>query len=146
MLMFRRTRGKLEVLLAHPGGPYWRTKDLGAWTLPKGLVEPGEDLLTAAKREFSEETGITALEPFLKLGEIRQKSGKHVHAWAWEGDADPAVLTSNLMTVEWPPRSGRMLQFPEVDRWGWFEPQEACAKINSAQAEFIRRLKAALGG
>lgn len=145
MILFRRTGGGgLEVFLAHPGGPFWKNKDDGAWTIPKGLVDEGETPLDAAKREFQEETGIVPREPFLPLGDIRQKAGKRVHAWAWEGDADPATVTSNEMRTEWPRGSGRMITFPEVDRCAWFAPDEARRKMNAAQAEFIGRLEALL--
>jgi predicted NUDIX family NTP pyrophosphohydrolase len=130
--------------LAHPGGPFWKTRDAGAWTIPKGLVEPGEDLMAAACREFEEETGIHPLGPYLSLGAIRQKAGKVVHAWAWEADADPARVTSNTMKAEWPRGSGRWLTFPEIDRCAWFTPELAREKINPAQAEFIVRLEALL--
>ncbi|HEX6367386.1 MAG TPA: NUDIX domain-containing protein [Longimicrobium sp.] len=145
MVLFRRRdeRG-LEVFLAHPGGPFWKNKDDGAWTIPKGLVDEGETPLAAAQREFREETGIEPREPFLPLGDIRQKAGKRVHAWAWEGDADPATVTSNEMRTEWPRGSGRMITFPEVDRCAWFTPAEARRKMNAAQAEFIGRLEALL--
>lgn len=146
LLLFRRTGGRLEVFLAHPGGPFWRHKDLGAWTLPKGLVDEGEDPLDGARREFREETGIEPTGPFLPLGEIRQKAGKRVHAWAWEGDADPAATVSNEMKTEWPRGSGRWITFPEVDRCAWFTPGEARARINPAQAELIGRLEALLEG
>ena len=144
LLLFRRPRGGLELFLAHPGGPFWRGRDLGAWTIPKGLVIPGEELLDAARREFEEETGIVAREPFLPLGSVRQKAGKVIHAWAWEGDADPAAIVSNTTSCEWPRGSGRSLTFPEVDRCAWFEPGSARAKLNPAQAELIDRLEAAL--
>lgn len=145
MVLFRRTAGRgLEVFLAHPGGPFWKNKDEGAWTIPKGLVDEGETPLDAAQREFREETGIQPREPFLPLGDIRQKAGKRVHAWAWEGDADPAAVTSNEMRTEWPRGSGRMITFPEVDRCAWFSPAEARLKMNAAQAEFIGRLEALL--
>lgn len=144
LLLYRRRGGRLEVLQAHPGGPFWANKDAGAWTVPKGLVEVGEDLLAAARREFAEETGLRPDGPFLPLGSVRQKAGKVVHAWACEGDADPAALTSNVMSAEWPPGSGRWVEFPEVDRCAWFEPAEAREKLNPAQAEFIDRLEAAL--
>jgi predicted NUDIX family NTP pyrophosphohydrolase len=140
LLLFRRTSGRLEVFLAHPGGPYWAGRDDGAWTLPKGLVDAGEDLLAAACREFREETGIIPTGPFVPLGNVRLKSGKVVHAWAWEGDADPAAITSNLMRAEWPRGSGHWLEFPEVDRCAWFEPAVARQKLNPAQAEFVERL------
>lgn len=144
LLMFRRTSGRLEVLLAHPGGPYWKKRDLGAWTLPKGLVNDGEALLDGARREFAEETAIVPAGPFLPLGSIRQKAGKRVHAWAWEGDADADATASNVMRTEWPRGSGRWISFPEVDRCAWFSAAEARERINAAQAEFITRLEALL--
>ncbi len=144
LLLYRRSAGGLEVFLAHPGGPFWLKRDDGAWTIPKGVAEAGEDILAAARREFEEETGIHPVAPFLSLGSIRQKAGKQVHAWAWEGDADPASVTSNTMQTEWPRGSGRVLTFPEVDRCAWFDPQAARRKINPAQAEFIDRLELAL--
>ncbi len=143
LLLYRRDSG-LEVFLAHPGGPFWLKRDDGAWTIPKGVAEEGEDILAAARREFEEETGIQPTGPFLSLGSIRQKAGKLVHAWAWEGDADPARITSNTMQTEWPRGSGRVLTFPEVDRCAWFQPQAARRKINPAQAELIDRLELAL--
>ncbi|HEX2211645.1 MAG TPA: NUDIX domain-containing protein [Longimicrobium sp.] len=147
MLLFRRTAERgLEVFLAHPGGPFWKNKDAGAWTLPKGLVDEGETPLDAARREFREETGIDPREPFLPLGEIRQKAGKRVHAWAWEGNADPEKVTSNEMRTEWPRGSGRWITFPEVDRCAWFTAAEAREKMIAAQAEFVARLKALLEG
>jgi predicted NUDIX family NTP pyrophosphohydrolase len=132
------------LFLAHPGGPFWKGRDNGAWTIPKGLAEPGEDLLAAACREFEEETGVRPTGPFVPLGVVRQKAGKLVHAWAWEGDADPAQVTSNTMKTEWPRGSGRWLTFPEVDRCGWFTPAVAREKLNPAQAELIERLETAL--
>jgi predicted NUDIX family NTP pyrophosphohydrolase len=144
LLLYRRASGRLEIFLAHPGGPFWRTRDTGAWTIPKGVAEEGEDILAAACREFEEETGIHPAGPFLPLGSIRQKAGKVVHAWAWEGDADPSRITSNTMQTEWPRGSGRMLSFPEVDRCAWFETGSAREKINPAQAELIDRLELAL--
>ena len=143
LLLFRRTAG-LELFLAHPGGPFWRDRDAGAWTIPKGVVEDGEDLLAAARREFQEETGLPPREPFLPLGSVRQKAGKVVHAWAWEGDADPALVTSNTMRTEWPRGSGNWLVFPEVDRCAWFDPATARRRMNPAQAELIDRLIAKL--
>ena len=145
LLLFRRGSAGLELFLAHPGGPFWSHKDAGAWTIPKGLIEPGEEALAAALREFEEETGIRPEGPFLPLGSIRQKAGKEIHAWAWEGDADPDRVTSNTVRTEWPRGSGRLLTFPEVDRCGWFDPKTAREKINPAQAELIARLEAALG-
>ncbi len=144
LLLFRRPKGAFEVFLAHPGGPFWERRDAGAWTIPKGIVNAGEELLAAACREFEEETGILPQGPYLALGSIRQKAGKTVHAWAWEGDADPAAVTSNTMQSEWPRGSGRWLTYPEVDRCAWFDPQTAREKINSAQAELIDRLEALL--
>jgi predicted NUDIX family NTP pyrophosphohydrolase len=144
LLMFRRREGGVEVFLAHPGGPFWKYKDAGAWTIPKGLVDEGEEPLDGACREFREETGIEPVGPFLPLGEIRQKAGKRVHAWAWEGDADPAATVSNEMKTEWPRGSGRWITFPEVDRCAWFTPDQARVRINPAQAELIARLEALL--
>jgi predicted NUDIX family NTP pyrophosphohydrolase len=146
LLLFRRRGAVLELLLAHPGGPFWANRDAGAWTVPKGVVESGEDLLAAARREFGEETGLKPEGPFLPLGSIRQKGGKVVHAWACEGDADPSALVSNKVLVEWPPGSGKRIEVPEVDRCAWFEPAVARAKLNPAQAEFVERLVAALAG
>jgi predicted NUDIX family NTP pyrophosphohydrolase len=145
LLLFRRGGAGLEVFLAHPGGPFWSHKDAGAWTIPKGVIEPGEEPLAAALREFEEETGVRPQGPFLPLGSIRQKAGKEIHAWAWEGDADPDRVTSNMVRTEWPRGSGRWLTFPEVDRCGWFDPETARDKINPAQADLIARLEAALG-
>ena len=141
LLLFRRTAGRLEVFLAHPGGPFWANKDAGAWTIPKGLINPGEDQLAAARREFAEETGLHPDGPFLPLGSVRQKAGKVVHAWACEGDADPAAVASNTMRVEWAPRSGKWVTIPEIDQCGWFDPAAAREKVNPAQAEFIDRLE-----
>jgi predicted NUDIX family NTP pyrophosphohydrolase len=137
-------RGR-EVLLAHPGGPYWAKKDAGAWTIPKGLVEAGDDLLATAQREFTEETGFAARGPFRPLKPVRQKSGKIVHAFACEGDFDPARLASNAFEIEWPPRSGRMKSFPEVDRVAWFSRGEAGEKILPYQRPFLAELEETLG-
>jgi len=144
LLLFRRTPAGLELFLAHPGGPFWHNRDAGAWTIPKGVTEDGEETLAAARREFEEETGIKPTGPFLALGSIRQKAGKVVHAWAWEGTADPARISSNTMRTEWPRGSGRFITFPEVDRCAWFNPAAARQKINPAQAELIDRLLAFL--
>ena len=144
LLLYRRPLGRIEIFLAHPGGPFWSNRDAGAWTIPKGVPEPGEDLLTTACREFEEETGVHALGPFLSLGSIRKKAGKVVHAWAWEGDADPEKVVSNTMRTEWPRGSGRVLAFPEVDRCSWFDLRTAREKINPAQAHLIDRLELAL--
>ena len=146
LLLYRRAAGGgLEVFLAHPGGPFWRQRDAGAWTIPKGVVNDGEELLAAAQREFQEETGVLANGPFLSLGSIRQRSGKQVHAWAWEGDADPTRVTSNSMQCEWPRGSGTFITFPEVDRCAWFDLPTARGKLLAAQAELLDRLVAALG-
>ena len=145
LLLFRRTPRGLEVLLAHPGGPFWAGRDAGAWTIPKGAVESGEEVLDAAKREFVEETGITPNPPFIPLGFIKQKAGKTVNAWAWEGDADPRTITSNTTKTEWPRGSGEWVTYPEIDRCAWFDAGTAKQKINSAQAELIDRLEAELG-
>src|SRR6185436_15704285 len=143
ILLYRITLNKTDVFLAHPGGPFWRNKDDGAWTIPKGQQNPDEDLLATARREFQEETGVVPAAPFVSLGSIRLKSGKTVHAWAWEGDADPARIVSNETRTEWPRGSGRYLTFPEIDRCAWFDPDTARLKINPAQAELITRLEAA---
>ena len=142
--MFRRASGKLEVLLARPGGPWWRGKDMGAWTLPKGEYEAPEEPLAAALREWNEETGFPVSPPFLPLGEIVQKAGKHVIAWAFEGDCDPAAMVCNTFEMEWPPRSGRKQSFPELEEVRWFALDEARARINAAQVEFLDRLEVAL--
>ena len=144
LLLYRRAPGGLEVFLAHPGGPFWEHRDGGAWTIPKGVVEDGEEPFDAARREFEEETGIRPEGDFLPLGSVRQKAGKRVHAWAWQGDADPERVVSNTMTVEWPRKSGRWLTFPEVDRCAWFDVSTARERINPAQAELIDRLEALL--
>lgn len=138
LLAFRRGR-EVEVLLAHPGGPYWARKDAGAWTIPKGLVRP-DDLLIGALREFREETGFQATEPFIPLNPVRQKSGKVVHAFAFEGDFDLQEFSSNLFELEWPPRSGKRAQFPEIDRLGWFGMKEAMEKIIAYQQPFLLEL------
>lgn len=142
LLMFRRRGGVLEVLLAHPGGPFWSRRDAAAWTLPKGEIGPGEEPLAAARREFAEETGFASAPPFVPLGELRQKSGKRISAWAFEGDADPATLASNTFEMEWPPRSGRTRSFPEIDRVAWFDPGVARAKLIAGQVPFIDALEA----
>ena len=140
LLLFRRGSTGLEVYLAHPGGPFWANKDEGAWTIPKGEPEMDEDQLAAARREFQEETGVVPQPPFLPLGCITQKSGKIVHAWAWEGEATAGPVPSNKVKVVWPPGSGRWLSVPEVDRCEWFGLVEAARKINPAQAELLQRL------
>jgi len=140
--MFRKTSGGLEVLLVHPGGPFFRNKDSGAWTIPKGEWMEDEDLLTRARLEFREELGVDPADSvFIELGTVKQKGGKTVHAWAFEGNL-PAnfVVTSNTFSMEWPPRSGRTAEFPEIDRAEFFAIEEAKHKINSAQIEFLDRL------
>jgi predicted NUDIX family NTP pyrophosphohydrolase len=139
--MFRRNGGAPEVLLAHPGGPYWSRRDEASWTLPKGEIGEAEDALAAARREFQEETGFACDGPFQSLGECRMKSGKRIQAWAFEGDADPALLRSNLFEMEWPPRSGRMQSFPEVDRVQWFGLEEARRKLIAAQVPLLDALQ-----
>lgn len=132
------------MLLVHPGGPLFARKDLGAWSIPKGEIEAGEELLAVAHRELAEETGFAADGPALALGQVQQRGGKIVHAWAVRGDADPAALRSNTFEMEWPPKSGKLREFPEVDRAAWFGLDEARGKINPAQAEFLDRLAAEL--
>lgn len=143
IVLFRRVGDdrRIEVLLVHPGGPFWATKDLGAWSIPKGEPNEGEDLLDVARREFEEETGGTATGRALPLGSIRQPGGKTVHAWAIEGDFDPARLESNTFTMEWPRGSGRMREFPEVDRAAWFPLSEARRRILKGQLPLLDRLE-----
>jgi predicted NUDIX family NTP pyrophosphohydrolase len=141
LLMFREREGTLEVLLAHPGGPYFRNRDEGSWTIPKGIVERGEEPLDAARREFEEETGFTPCEPYVPLGSIQQKGGKIVQAWGFEGDCDPGALRSNTFEVEWPPRSGQVQEYPEIDRAEFFTVPAARIKINPAQCALIDRLE-----
>ena len=140
-LLVYRNPDKVEVLLAHPGGPYWARKDAGAWTIPKGLVEPGDELLATAQREFTEETGFVARGPFLPLAPVTQKSGKIVHAFATQGDFDPDRLVSNTFELMWPPKSGRLKSFPEVDRLGWFDDAQAMEKLLVYQRPFLVELK-----
>jgi len=144
LLMFRRASAGVEVFLVHPGGPFWKNKEAGAWSIPKGLIDSGEEPLAAAQREFQEETGLQPHGEFLPLGTIQQKAGKLVHAWAFAGDANADSIQSNMTRVELPRGSGRWIQVPEVDRAAWFDPTTACEKINPAQAEFIDRLLAAI--
>jgi predicted NUDIX family NTP pyrophosphohydrolase len=147
LLLYRRVAaGAIEVFLVHPGGPYWTRKDQGAWSLPKGLVDPGEDPLDTARREFAEETGNAPPDgPFVPLGEVRQAGGKIVTAWGAEGDVDAATIASNTFRMEWPPRSGREQEFPEVDRAAWFTPDEARERILAGQRPFLDRLNEAIG-
>ena len=139
--MFRMRNGALEFLLAHPGGPFWKARDIGAWTIPKGEIEPGEDPLAAARREFQEETGFRPDGTFLELTPIRQKSGKIVHAWAFEGDCDTACVRSNTFQMEWPPNSGQFQPCPEIDRACFFVMAEARQKINPAQVALLEELE-----
>ncbi len=142
--MYRRKDGELQVLLVHPGGPFWKNKDAGVWSVPKGEIDPGEDPLLAAKREFEEELGFAPSGTFLELKPVRQKSGKIVHAWAFQGDCDPAACHSNTFQMEWPPRSGRMQDFPEVDRAEFLSLPEAKARINPGQVPLLEELEAVL--
>ena len=143
LLLYRRRDAGLEVLLVHPGGPFWASRDEAAWSIPKGEFAPGEDALAAARREFEEETGFLPAGDALLLG-IRKNGGKAIHIWALEGDCDPAAITSNSFTMEWPPRSGRLQEFPEVDRAAWFDLATARRKIHRNQAEFLADLETAL--
>ena len=140
LLMYHIRGGAIEVLLVHPGGPFWRKKDEGAWSIPKGEVESGEELLATARREFHEELGLEAAGNFIPLTPIRQKGGKVVHAWAFEGDCDPAAIRGNTFTMEWPPKSGRAMEFPEVDKAAFFDLEAARRKINPAQAALLDQL------
>ena len=141
LLMYRKRGERVEVLLVHPGGPFWRNRDHGAWSIPKGEVAEGEGLFSAAQREFEEETGCKPVGHFVPLKPIKQKAGKIVHAWAFEGDLDPAAIKSNLFTMEGPRKSGRFAEFPEVDRAEFFDLETAKKKINPGQAEFIAKLE-----
>ncbi|MBE7382050.1 MAG: NUDIX domain-containing protein [Leptolyngbya sp. SIO1E4] len=143
LLMYRQPPQGLEVLLVHPGGPFWQKRNLGVWTIPKGLAEPGEDLFNTACREFIEETSLTPEAPFLELPEIRQSS-KRVKAWAFEGDCDPTLVRSNTFTLEWPPRSGKIQEFPEVDGAQWFSLEKARCHIIKAQMPLLESLRAKL--
>ena len=145
LLLYRRGPSGVEVLLAHPGGPFWARKDLGAWTIPKGEIDPGEDPVSAARREFREEIGLDVIGPLEPLGQIKQPGGKVVRIWRAEGDFDPAQLASNTFEMEWPKGSGRMRTFPEVDRAAWFDLAEARRRILPGQAPFLDALVAALG-
>ncbi len=145
ILMYRRKGGALEVLLVHPGGPFWKKKDDGAWTIPKGLHEPGEEALAAARREFEEETGAAPAGEFIPLGEFRQSSAKIVSVWAVEGEFEVTKFKSNTFAFEWPPKSGKMTEFPEADRAAWFSPDEARRKILKGQRPALDALLARLG-
>jgi predicted NUDIX family NTP pyrophosphohydrolase len=141
LLMYRRRGGRLEVFLVHPGGPFWAKKDAAAWSIPKGEFTTAEDPLAAAQREFAEETGLSPSGPFTALAPIKQPGGKTVQAWAVEGDCDPAALRSNTFTMEWPPRSGRRQEFPEVDRAEWFTLDVARNKIHKGQVALLVELE-----
>ena len=145
LLLFRRAAGNLEFLLVHPGGPFWKNKDAGSWTIPKGEILHEEEPLAAAMREFEEELGITPKGTFLRLAPVRQKGGKLIHAWAFESDFDVAQLSSNTFSIEWPPRSGKMQELPEVDRAAFFRLEEARLKINPAQLAFLQQLIDSVG-
>lgn len=140
LLMFRRGRGELQVLLVHPGGPFWKNKDLGAWTIPKGEHDAGEEALVAAAREFREETGIEPRGPFIALTPVKQAGGKVVAAWAFEGDGDAGAIRSNTFSLEWPRGSGRFQDFPEVDRAAWFSLDEARRKVLRGQVPLLEEL------
>ena len=141
ILVYRRRTGPLEVLLVHPGGPFWARKDEGAWSIPKGEFAAGADALEAARREFREETGSAIAGAFVALAPLRQRGGKLVHAWAVEGDLDTSSISSNTFSIEWPPRSGRQQQFPEIDRAAWFEVAAARQKILAGQRGFLDELQ-----
>lgn len=141
LLMYRYRDGVLEVFLVHPGGPFWARKDLGAWSVPKGEFTPAEDALAAARREFAEETGLPAAGEFIPLTPRKQPSGKLIQAWAFQGDCDPGAIKSNTFTLEWPPRSGSLQNFPEIDRAGWFTLEEAKEKITRGQVGFVGELE-----
>jgi predicted NUDIX family NTP pyrophosphohydrolase len=144
LLMYRRKDYVTEYFLVHPGGPFFKNKDLGYWTIPKGEINEGEELLETAEREFFEETSIKPEPPYIELGQVKQKGGKVVYAWAFEKDCDD-LIRCNTFSIEWPPKSGRMVSFPEVDLGIYFKYEQALLKINQAQAEFIIRLKRVLG-
>ena len=144
ILLYRRSKGELQVFLAHPGGPFWAKKDAGAWTIPKGEIGEGENPLAAAKREFEEEIGVRLEGKFIELEPIRQKGGKLVLAWAIEGECDPGALRSNVFSMEWPPRSGKRAEFPEVDRAEWLGLGEARAKLLHSQLPLLDQLCAKL--
>jgi predicted NUDIX family NTP pyrophosphohydrolase len=145
LLLYRIRNGALEFLLVHPGGPFWKNKDAGAWTIPKGELADNEEPLTGAVREFEEELGFKPSGPFIELAPIKQKAGKLVHAWAFKGDYDPTQIKSNTFSIEWPPRSGKQAEFPEIDRAEFFSLEAAKTKINPAQMPFLEELCQRIG-
>lgn len=145
LILYRMQSGQLEVLLVHPGGPFWSKKDEGAWFVPKGELNVGEEPLAGAKREFEEETGLKPEGEFLALGNVKQKSGKTIVAWAFEGDCDPSSIKSNTFSIEWPPKSGRQQEFPEIDRAGFFTVPQAKAKMHPVEYPLVLRLHELLG-
>ena len=145
ILLYRFRDGILEVFLVHPGGPFWARKDRAAWSIPKGEYQEGEDPLDAAKRELAEETGTQLDSPPIDLGELRQPSGKIVHAWAASQDCDPSAIRSNTFTMEWPPKSGKLQEFPEIDRAAWYPTSVAKSKLHKGQAGFVYKLREMLG-
>lgn len=145
ILLFRKTSARVEYFLVHPGGPFWKNKDNGAWSIPKGEFEEGEEPLKAAQREFEEETGVALKGDFIELKPVKQKSGKIVYAWACEGDIDNTIIQSNTIKIEWPPRSGRQIEIPEVDKANWFSFETAKEKMIPGQVPLLQELKALLG-
>lgn len=141
LLLFREVMGRFEVLLAHPGGPFWAKKDEGAWSIPKGEFDDNENPLQAARREFKEETGFTANGEMIPLEPLRQSNAKIVYAWAMKGDFNPTLLKSNMFAIEWPPKSGKQQEFPEIDRVAWYSLEEASHKILKGQAAFLKQLQ-----
>ncbi|WP_114820227.1 NUDIX hydrolase [Chryseobacterium sp. KLBC 52] len=144
ILLFKKEKGNLYYFLVHPGGPFWRNKNLGAWSIPKGEILPDEDPLERALTEFKEETGKTIEGSFIELSPVTQKGGKTVYAWALETDLDTSDLCSNTFSLEWPPKSGKIIEVPEVDQWIWFDSAEAQQRINTAQKDFITELESIL--
>lgn len=144
LVMYRHRQARVEVLLVHPGGPFWASKDRGVWTIPKGEPETGEELLAAARREFAEETGFGSAGPFVELGSVTQAGGKVVTAWGFEGDCNPGELASNSCEIEWPPKTGKRISIPEVDRAGWFSVEAAREFLRAAQMPLLERLAVAL--
>ena len=138
--MYRLSHGVLEVLLVHPGGPFWKNKDSGSWVVPRGAVEEDEDIFAAAQREFNEETGLVSSEPFIDLGEVKHRSSKRIRVWAFEGECDPETIKSNTFEMEWPPKSGKLEAFPEIDKAGFFRLSEARKKMLESETPFLERL------